>query len=229
MQAITLFVQSLKSPYTQKTYLYHLNKFCAATKMDYDKLLHESPKDLEMKIIEYLVELKTNGKSYLTRQLALAAIKHFLAINDVVINGAKVSRFLGEKGKTVKDRAYTDKEIAVMLTKCDERKKVILLLLASSGMRIGALVGLKLKHIVKLQSGIYKVLAYYGTNDEYVTFCSYECTLAIDSYLEFRQRYGEKLTPESPIIRDQFDRNDPFHSAKARPIMINTLDRKSVV
>ena len=58
MQAITLFVHSLISPYTQKTYLYHLNKFCEATKMDYDTLLHENPKDLEMKIIEYLKRVK---------------------------------------------------------------------------------------------------------------------------------------------------------------------------
>jgi len=194
MQAITLFVQSLKSPYTQKTYVYHLNKFCAATKMDYDKLLHTDPKTLEMLIIEYLIALKDNGKSYLTRQLALAAIKHFLSINDVVINGAKVNRFLGEKGKTVKDRPYTHAEIAQMLTKCDERKRVIVLTLASTGMRIGALAGMKLKHLEKRQqTGIYKVSVYYGTRDEYVTFCSFECAQAIDSYLQFRERYGEKL------------------------------------
>lgn len=55
-----------------------------------------------MIIIDYLVNLRTEGKSYYTRQLALAAIKYFLKLNDIIINDVKVNRFLGEKGKTIK-------------------------------------------------------------------------------------------------------------------------------
>ena len=45
-----------------------------------------------------------------------------------------------------RDRAYTDKEIKTLLDSADLRMKVILLLMASSGIRIGAIPDLKLKH-----------------------------------------------------------------------------------
>ena len=32
-----------------------------------------------------------------------------------------------------------------------------------------------------------------------------ECTVAIDAYLQFRERHFEQLTPESPLIREEFD------------------------
>lgn len=225
MQAISLFVQSLKSPYTQKTYTYELNRFCKTLGVDYDKLLSLGTKDIEMKLIEYLIGMRQAGKSYHTCQLAFSAVKHFLSINDVVINKEKVAKFLGENVKTVQDRAYTTDEISQLLTKCDERKRVMILLMASGGMRIGALAGLKLKHLEKRSEGYYKLSIYHGTRSQYTTFCSVECALAIDSYLEYRQRYGEKLKSDSPLIRDQFDRNDPFHSATAKVVSPLTLTR----
>ena len=39
-------------------------------------------------------------------------------------------------------------------------------------------------------------------------FCTPECTKVIDSYLEYRQRCGEELKPDSPLIREQFDIKD---------------------
>jgi integrase len=46
-----------------------------------------------------------------------------------------------------RDRAYTDKEIKTLVDSADLRMKLILLLMASSGMRIGAIPDLKLKHV----------------------------------------------------------------------------------
>jgi integrase len=74
-----------------------------------------------------------------------AALKHFYEMNDIVLNWKKINRFIDEKTRTVKDRAYTKEEIRKMLDKCDERKRVMVLLLASTGIRIGALSFLKFK------------------------------------------------------------------------------------
>lgn len=38
-----------------------------------------------------------------------------------------------------------------------------------------------------------------------MTFCTPECAKEIDQYLEYRQRQGEKLTPNSPLFRTIFD------------------------
>jgi hypothetical protein len=56
-----------------------------------------------------------------------------------------------------------------------------------------------------------------------MTFCTPECAKAIDDYLDYRRRCGEKLTPESPFIREQFDRSDPFRSVRVRHVAQSTI------
>jgi len=70
--------------------------------------------------------------------------------------------------------------------------------------------------------GFYKILVYEETPDEYFCFCTPECTSAIDRYLEYRILYGEKITSESPLIREQFDKTSPF-MPKAKHIMRDTI------
>jgi len=53
-----------------------------------------------------------------------------------------------------------------------------------------------------------KVTVYAGTKDKYITFMTPESSKAVKDYLEFRQRSGERLTDESPLIREQFDITD---------------------
>jgi site-specific recombinase XerD len=67
----------------------------------------------------------------------------------------------------------------------DLRMKVMILLMASSGMRIGALPSLRLRNLERIDS-IYKVTVYEGTNSSYYTFCTPECSSFIDAYFEYR-------------------------------------------
>jgi hypothetical protein len=104
------------------------------------------------------------------------------------------------------DMPYTYEEIHKMLDKAEERERVIVLLLASTGMRRGALLELRygdLKWIEQYQ--IYEITPYKGFKEEYVTYCSVECAYSINSWLDFRRRKGEKITAESYLIRKQFD------------------------
>ena len=146
-------------------------------------------------------------------------------MNDVLLNWKKINRFIGSLVRTVKDRAYTKQEIQQLLEKCDERKKVMILLQTSAGLRVGALPYLELKHLTKLDKyKTYKLVVYDGTPDEYCCFCTPECRTAIDNYLEYRQRSGEKLRPESPLIREQFDKTNPF-MLKARHVSKDTISK----
>ena len=115
--------------------------------------------------------------------------------------------FKGEFARTVIDRAYNHNEIRKVLDVSDVRLKVIVLLMASSGMRVGALPLLRLRNLEKVDS-IYKITVYEGSNEEYYTFCTPECTTFIDSYFEYRTQNGEKLHKDSFLIRDQFDITD---------------------
>jgi hypothetical protein len=43
---------------------------------------------------------------------------------------------------------------------------------------------------------------------EHFTFTTPEAATALQNYFDYRQRYGERLDAESPVIREQFDIKD---------------------
>jgi integrase len=82
----------------------------------------------------------------------------------VVLNRKKVNRYFGEYKKVMKDKAYTTEQIQEALQNADQRMRCIILLLASTGCRIGALPSLTLGNLTKLQDyGLYKITFYEGT------------------------------------------------------------------
>ena len=107
----------------------------------------------------------------------------------------------------------------------DLRLKVVISVLASTGMRIGPLPSLRLSQVQKIEEdNVYKFKIYENTKDEYFTFSSPECASYMDSYLEYRSRSGERLSKDSFLIREQFDVNDIEQIRKqGRPISINTI------
>lgn len=132
-------------------------------------------------------------------------------MNDVTLNKSKISKYLGERVKAHKDRHYSIEEIEKLLHFCDDRLKAIVLLLASTGVRLGVLSQLRLSNlVVQQQYDLYQITIYENTKDEYIVFTTPEAKRAIDDYLQYRERCGEKLTPKSPLFRQQFDRTDSF-------------------
>jgi site-specific recombinase XerC len=200
------FINSLKSEVTKKEYDREIRlfiKYCNVTKLS-DLLSIQEP---QKQIINYLMSLKQRGLSYNSISLALYAIYHFYEMNDIALNKKKINMFKGEFKRKVSDRAYTHDEIKKILDISDLRMKSIVLLMASSGLRVGAIPILKLRHLEKIDN-LYKITVYEGTNDQYYSFCTQECTYFIDQYLEYRTQNGEKLHKDSYLIRDQFDITD---------------------
>jgi integrase len=189
-----------------------------------DELLIGDHRLIQSNIIEYLVSLQQI--SHGTRYLYAAVIRHFYDINDILLNWKKINAFLGQNNKVVNDRAYIKQEIATLLEKSNERMKVVVLLLATTGMRIGAIPPLKIRNLKKVEEyGLYQITVYEKAKEQYTTFCTPECTKNIDSYLECRRRYGETISPNTPLIRDEFDRNDILHIKRPRHISVKTLTR----
>lgn len=142
-----------------------------------------------------------------------------------------IREYLPEFRKSKKDRAYTHNEIQSLLDITDDRFRTVILLLASTGLRI-AIPDIQLRNIEKVSVDpvvtIHKFTVYEGFNEEYITFCTPECSNAIDNYLKMRERYGEKLNPNSYLIREQFDIRDPFTIPKCKKVKGNTLTRKLI-
>ena len=230
-QAYQNFINSLKSKATRSVYARMFKKFLYDNNVTLETLLNLPIKDNEQLLINYLEKLKSNEKSYSFLNLAFSVLKHFYVMNDIRINKEKISKFMGESGRKNMDRGYTYDEIKKMLDVADLRMKTIVLLMASTGMRIGAVPDLKLKHLKELtKEKIYKIIVYGKSKEEYYTFCSPECYSVIKSYLEYRTKSGELLDDESYLIREQFDIND-FEQIrkKSRKISLYTLKNNIMI
>jgi hypothetical protein len=95
----------------------------------------------------------------------------------------------------------------------------VILLMCGSGLRIGSLACLKLQNLQRvLNYGIYQITVYENIKEEYFTFCTPECASAIDSYLQFRKRNGDRLRPSEPLLRDGFDFNDQIRAASPKTL-----------
>jgi integrase len=192
-----------------------------------DTLLEtNSHKVIEAQLIDYIMSLRQDSISYSTIKYLVAPIFTFYQLNDILLNKKKVFRYLGEFKRVVKDKAYTIEQIRQSLQNADQRMRMIILLLASTGCRIGALPALTLGNLTKIPDyGLYKITFYEGTNNEYYSFCTRETAqTGIESYLLYRQRCGEKISfsqdlnrwePEdTPLIRLSFDGTDSLQASR---------------
>jgi len=198
------------------------------------KFIHSTDtRKIEDHITDFITSMKIQGKSFAAIHNYVSAICKYYRKNRVSLDTKHIREYLPEFRKSKKDRAYTHEEIQSLLDIADERFRAVILLLASTGMRIGAIPDLRLKNIEKIsinstENEIYKITVYEGFNEEYITFCTPECTIAIDSYLTMRSRYGEKLDASSWLIREQFDVRDPFAISICKKVKGNTITRKLI-
>jgi integrase/recombinase XerD len=200
------FINSINSDVTRLNYELHVDifkKFCNQVNLSGLLTIEEPQKH----IINYIISLRQRGLASSSISTMINAIYHFYDMNDVALNKKKIKMFIGQSPKKVSDSAYTHSEISRILNVSDMRMKVMVLLMATAGLRIGALPQLRLRNLVKNDS-IYKITVYEGYKEEYYTFCTPECASYIDSYFEYRKQNGEKLEKDSFLIRDQFDITD---------------------
>ncbi|MGC2575037.1 MAG: site-specific integrase [Candidatus Nitrosopolaris sp.] len=188
----------------------------------------DNPQLIQNQIIQYLIYLKNPPISlrYATRSQYVAAIITFYDLNEVVLNKKRIYRYLGEEERPIDNRGYSTEEITKMLEVCDERVRALILFLSSTGVRIRAIIELKLEDLVFVPNyGLYQVTVYSEARERYTTFTTPETAKAIKIYLNYRERYGEILTPKSPVFRDQFDRNDAASVYDVKPLKLRTVER----
>ena len=131
--SIQLFFDSIKSPQTKLKFSVYLKKY------GHENLKLTSARDIEQQVIQFIINMKNQGKNYYAISNYVNAIISFYRINDVILNTKKIIRFMPERRRVKKDRAYTQEEISKLLEIADERMRTVILLLASSGIRIGAI------------------------------------------------------------------------------------------
>jgi integrase len=127
--------------------------------------------------------------------LYVAAIHKFYDMNDIItLNWKKIHSFEPEPESRSEDRPYTHREIAALLTKASPRDRAIILLIASSGMRVGAIPYLQIRDLQSIDKyQIYKITVYRKSTARYYVYCSPETKKEIDAYLSWRRRLGEQI------------------------------------
>jgi integrase len=181
------------------------------------------PKLLQTDICDYIMFLRSKNLAPRSIAVYVAAIRKFLDMNDVIsLNWKKIHSFEPEPEQRYEDRPYSHQEIATLLSKALPRDRAIILLMASSGVRVGAIAyPLQLKDLRPIDKyNIYKLTIYRKSSSRYYTFCSPEARKEIDSYLEWRRRLGEQLKDDSPVFRKTFDR---FKIQKPLPVTLSTI------
>jgi integrase len=78
-------------------------------------------------------------------------------MNDVQLNWDKIHSFEGDDEKQTEDRPYTHSEILTLIQRTSQRNRAIILLMASGGLRVGAVPLLRNKDLEPIDKySIYK-------------------------------------------------------------------------
>src|SRR5688572_248230 len=150
------------------------------------------------------------------------AVKLFCEMNDDLatsINWKRISRGLPRMKLAANDRAPTIEEIRKLVEYPDRRIKAIVYCMVSGGFRIGSWQYLRWKHVSPItdkQGEIIaaKLIIYAEESEEYYTFITPEAYQALKTWMDFRASHGEKITPESWVIRDLWQTSNVKYGAK---------------
>jgi hypothetical protein len=226
------FLFALKAPETKRQYPKRLEvflDFLNLTGSFEEKVLtfyHKSvdnPSWLSQKLIEFIQYQKQrvlkNEISESTIPNYFKAIKLFCVMNDITINWQKLNKGLPLGRHAAEDRAPTIDEIKKLLEYPDRRIKPIVLIMISSGIRVGAFDYLKWKHITPLKEKKGKIVAakmivYPGDREEYFTFITSEAYEALKEWIDFRISFGEQINGESWVMRDIWQTTNVEYGAK---------------
>ena len=226
------FFFALRAPESKRQYPKRFEKFLDYRKLEgafEDKALSfykkaiENPQWLTNKLVEYAQYQKQRAQKGEIAESTIPnyfkAVKLFCVMNDIIVNWQKLNKGIPRGNSAAEDRAPTIEEIQKLLEYPDRRIKPIVLILLSSGIRVGAFEYLRWKHIIPIKDDkenivAAKMMVYPGDKEEYFTFITPEAYGSIKEWMDFRESFGEKITHESWVMRDIWQTTNVKYGAK---------------
>jgi integrase len=203
--SLALFHESLQSKHSRLAYTYLVKVFREYHDIkSFDAILEISHKEIQKMVETYVIHIKKSINPN-TVPTYMNPIKTFLEINDVDLNWRKIKRLYPNKIKRSGASAYQTKDVKRMLDVTAQiRNKAIIHFLASTGVRVGAIPELKIRHLRDMPNGCKMVLVYENSTEEYNTFLTPEASAALQLYLDERKSHGENLNEDSPVFRQRY-------------------------
>jgi hypothetical protein len=193
-----------------------------------DEVKKNGPQWAQEQIMMYMDSVKRRVKqnnrsdsSRKTGEIAAGTVKNFIqpiklfyeAHDLPPINWKRIFKALPKGRRASNDRAPAKEEIRKAIQAKDRRVKPIVLVMCSSGIRLGAWDYRRWKHVIpqKNEKGEIvsaKLIVYAEEHDEYYSFITPEAYNALLDYMDFRALHGEKITPQSWLMRNVWQTAD---------------------
>ncbi|MBU5536995.1 MAG: site-specific integrase [Candidatus Aenigmatarchaeota archaeon] len=188
-----------RSENTEKTYLKGLGYFVKTMNINN---LDEFIENIKTKTLNpdeiyknFVISLANKNLAPKTVGAWSAALRKFLLSNGIELKNTPQIKIYNVHEDTLPSK----EDLKKILSRCSLRTKAIILLLASSGLRVGELRNLKLSDVdLNSEPGIIKVKGLTAKERKSrITFLSNEAKQFLRSYLEHRKNNGHQLTEES--------------------------------
>ena len=235
--AYSIFELALRAPETRRQWPRRFDVFLTFLELDgldvkervnqlYDLIHKESNEWLQNQLLEFIDHQKervTKGEiSESTISNYIKPVKTFCDMNDILVNWKIISKCTPKGRRAALDRPPTYNEIIKLLSASDIRIKPIVLVMSSSGIRVGAWDELRWKHVTPLKDKnddivAAKITIYPGDEEEYYTFITLEAYNALKEWMNLREKDGEHITGNSWLMRDIWQVTDlPKHGGPVK-------------
>lgn len=239
-QSLSLFISLLGAPESKRQYPKRLQVFFNFLGLRGDiyeqsisfvkRYKEQDGEELERQLIMFAgfqkerVEKKEISPS--TAPNYFKAVKLYLESNRMGRNVSWkfVSKAMPRGFSFADDRAPTLEEIQKLLEFPDRRIKPLVLILVSSGIRIGAFEELRWKHITPIHDKetneitAAKIVVYPGDREQYYSYLTPECYHALEEWMDYRSSCGEQINKESFVMRDIWQYDDKVGIARPKPL-----------
>jgi integrase/recombinase XerD len=154
---------------------------------------------------DYLFHLKATMHPNSVPQKMLG-VRHFFVMNRKHLDWDVIRKMYPQRLKRHLYRSWKTEELQKMLQSTTSlRNKTLIHIMASTGARVGIFeYDLQIKHLRDMGDGCKAILLYSGQVEEYWAFLIPEASKSLDDYFEQRRQDNERLTGESPLLRQNY-------------------------
>jgi len=204
-RSLRLFQNSVGSEITAKQYKWYIDRFIQFYKLrDCDSALTIDQKQVQIMVEDYTMDLKKKVNPNSVPSY-IYPILTFFEVNGIELKSKKIKRLFPTEIKKAGRKAYTTNDIKKMLEHTpDLRNKCIVLFMASTGCRIGALSELKIRNLSNVPNDCKAVKIHEDSIEEYFTFLTSEVSEILQRYFAKRKSDGEYIDDNSPIFRRKY-------------------------